>query len=258
MTMYSLRNFLGIDRDNFERYVVCPKCTNLYRPEDCLQRVGNQVLPVVCDNILFPRSRRRKACGSKLVKKVILKCGTHKYYPLKVYCYKSVIDVIETFLKRQNFEEAWELWRDRQTSEQLYGDIYDGAVWKSFYLWNNREFLALPRSVGLMLNVDWFQPFKHRKDISVGVLYMVVMNLPRSERFKRENVIIVGIIPALSKEPLSLNTFLNPLVDELNVLWRGIKVKTRKSPVEGSDIRAALMCCAADIPAARKLPYLFE
>ena len=87
---------------------------------------------------------------------------------------------------------------------------------------------------------------------------MVVMNLPRSERFKRENVIIVGIIPALSKEPLSLNTFLNPLVDELNVLWRGIKVKTRKSPVEGSDIRAALMCCAADIPAARKLPYLFE
>lgn len=82
---------------------------------------------------------------------------------------------------------------------------------------------------------------------------MVVMNLPRSERFKRENVIIVGIIPALSKEPPSLNTFLNPLVDELNVLWRGIKVKTRKSPVEGSDIRAALMCCAADIPAARKL-----
>lgn len=97
MTMYSLRNFLGIDRDNFERYVVCPKCTNLYRPEDCLQRVVNQVLPVVCDNILFPafpRSRRRKACGSKLVKKVILKCGTHKYYPLKVYCYKSVIDVM--------------------------------------------------------------------------------------------------------------------------------------------------------------------
>ena len=82
---------------------------------------------------------------------------------------------------------------------------------------------------------------------------MVVMNLPRSERFKRENVIIVGIIPALSKEPPSLNTFLNPLVDELNVLWRGIKVKTRKSPVEGSDIRAALMCCAADIPVARKL-----
>ena len=79
-----------------------------------------------------------------------------------------------------------------------------------------------------MVNVDWFRPFKHRKDISVGVSYMVIMNLPRSEGFKRKNVIIVGIIPALSKEPQSLNSFLDPLVDELTVLWRGIKVKTKK------------------------------
>ena len=253
LTMYSVRNVLGFDRDNFERYVVCPKCTKLYRPEDCLRRIGNQVQPIVCDNILFPRSRRRKACGSKLVKKVVLKNGTPKYYPLKVYCYKSVIDVVETFLKRPNFEEACEHWRNRQTDDQLYGDVYDGKVWKSFHRWNNSDFLALPRSFGLMLNVDWFQPFKHRKDISVGVLYMVIMNLPRSERFKRENVIIVGIIPALSKEPPSLNSFLNPLVDELNALWRGVRVKTRRSPIEGAQIRAALICCAADIPAARKL-----
>ena len=96
-----------------------------------------------------------------------------------------------------------------------------------------------------MVNVDWFQPFKHRKDISVGVSYMVIMNLPRSEGFKRKNVIIVGIIPALSKEPQSLNSFLDPLVDKLTVLWRGIKVKTKK----GEEIRAALICCAADISA---------
>lgn len=105
ITMYSLRNVLRIDRDNFERSVVCPKCTILYRPEDCLRRVGNQVHPLVCDNILFPRSRKRKACGNK---KVILKNGEPKYYPLKVYCYKSVIDVLETFLKRPNFERACE------------------------------------------------------------------------------------------------------------------------------------------------------
>lgn len=78
LTMYSLRKVLGVDRDNFETYVVCPKCTKLYRPEDCLRRVCNQVQPIVCDNILFPRSRRRKPCGSKLVKKVVLKSGTQK------------------------------------------------------------------------------------------------------------------------------------------------------------------------------------
>ena len=253
LTMYSVRNVLGIDRDNFERYVVCPKCTKLYRPEDCLRRVGNQVQPVVCDNIQFPRSKRRKPCGSKLVKKVILKNGTPKYYPLKVYCYKSVIDTLETFLKRPNFEKACEHWRHRETNDQLYGDVYDGKVWNSFLRRNDLDFLASPRRFGLMLNVDWFQPFKHRKDISVGVLYMVVMNLPRSERFKRENVIIVGIIPALTKEPPSLNYFLNPLVTELNALWRGMKIRTFGSPTEGAEVRAALICCAADIPAARKL-----
>ena len=54
---------------------------------------------------------------------------------------------------------------------------------------------------GLMVNVDWFQPYKRRVDISVGVLYMVLMNLPRAQRFKRENVLLVGIIPSFKKEP---------------------------------------------------------
>ena len=207
----------------------------------------------MCDNILFPRSRRRKTCGSKLVKKVILKNGTPKYYPLKVHCYKSVIDVLETFLKRPNFEESCEHWRHRQIDEQLYGDVYDGKVWKSFPRWNKRDFLSLQRSYGLMINVDWFQPFKRRKDVSVGVLYMVIMNLPHSDWFKRENVIIVGVIPAPSKEPSSLNSFLDPLVDELNASWHGLKVKTKKAPIQGAEIRAALICCAADIPEAHKL-----
>ncbi len=66
-----------------------------------------------------------------------------------------------------------------------------------------------------MLNFDYFQPMKHRKDYSVGVLYLVLLNLPRSERFKWENVIVVGIDPAISSEPKHLNEFLKPTVDEL-------------------------------------------
>ena len=69
-----------------------------------------------------------------------------------------------------------------------------------------------------MLNVDWFQPFKHRNDYSVGVMYMVLMNLPRNIRFKKQNVILVGIIPALAHEPKSLNHFLEPAMNELKAL----------------------------------------
>lgn len=79
------------------------------------------------------------------------------------------------------------------------------------------------------MNVDWFQPFKHRSDFSVGVIYMVLMNLPRGSRFKKENVILVGVIPALDHEPKSLNHFLEPAVNELHALWKGVKVNTYQS-----------------------------
>ena len=74
--------------------------------------------------------------------------------------------------------------------------------------------------LGLMINVDWFQPYKHCTD-SLGAIYL---NLPRKERYKRENIILAGLIPSLNSEPRSLNTFLSPLVDELKELWKGIHV----------------------------------
>ena len=57
-----------------------------------------------------------------------------------------------------------------------------------------KSYLAAPRNYAFMLNVDWFQPFK-QSVYSVGVFYMVLMNLTRAERFKPENVFLVGVIP---------------------------------------------------------------
>jgi len=37
---------------------------------------------------------------------------------------------------------------------------------------------------------------------------MVVMNLPREERFKTENLIVVGIIPGPKEPKLHINSFL--------------------------------------------------
>ena len=55
------------------------------------------------------------------------------------------------------------------------------------FKWSDgNPFFNVERHYGLMLNVDWFQPFKRRSDYSV-VIYFVIMNLPRSERFKFEN-----------------------------------------------------------------------
>ena len=99
-----------------------------------------------------------------------------------------------------------------------------------------------------MLNVDGMQHFKHTI-YSVGVMYLVLMNLPRSECFKAENVILVGIIPGPSEPKLHISTYLSPLVDKLLILWND-RVKLR----HGSEyIPEILLCVACDIRASRKV-----
>ena len=78
-----------------------------------------------------------------------------------------------------------------------------GRLWKEFLLFNGLPFLAAKYSLAFMLNIDWFQPFKHRT-YSVGVMYLSIMNLPRRIRFKRENIILLGLIPGPSEPPLTI------------------------------------------------------
>ena len=44
---------------------------------------------------------------------------------------------------------------------------------------------------------------------------MVLMNLPRTEMFKSDNVFLVGVIPGPHEPKLNINTYLQPLVAEL-------------------------------------------
>ena len=117
---------------------------------------------------------------------------------------------------------------------------------------NFQTFLADVNSYALMCNCDWFQPFTRRSDISIGVIYMTIQNLPRHLRFRRENIIIVSIIPDLPREPEYLRYFFNPMVDELLELWGNGKQIRTHTAANGTLIRAALICTACDIPAARK------
>ena len=66
-----------------------------------------------CNNVAFPRARRPKTCGSQLAQKVALRNGSIKFYALKTYCYKSIIDSLETLLK----------WKTREVKDDLYADV---------------------------------------------------------------------------------------------------------------------------------------
>ena len=57
---------------------------------------------------------------------------------------------------------------------------------------------------------DWFNPYEETQ-YSVGAIYLAIQNVPRTECFKVDNVIPVGLIPD-PREPKSLNTYLDLLI----------------------------------------------
>ena len=191
---------------------------------------------------------RRGMCNALLMKKA--KHGSsYRLIPCKVYTYHSLKASLTKLFGKQGFSYECELWRNRQQTPGMYTDIYDGLVWEKFQSVSGRPFLQVPNHLGLILNIDWFNPFKHI-EYSVGVLYLVIANLPRSERYKIENVIIVGMLPGPKEPKKHMNSYLKPLVDELLEFWKGTYLS---APGVFVPIRCALLCVSCDLPATRKV-----
>ena len=124
-------------------------------------------------------------------------------------------------------------------------DIYDGEVWNTFKdndgSTNFFRGEVADSHLGLMLNLDWFQPYDGTVH-STGVIYAVICNLPRDVRFKRENLLILGLLPGPNEVSLhKINHYLSPIVDELELLWREISLNRTFEFSDGRDIRASLI-----------------
>ena len=103
--------------------------------------------------------------------------------------------------------------------------------------------------MGFLFNVDWFQPYKH-STCSVGIIYLVIINLPRALCFKLENCIIVGIIPGPKEPKGCINLILGPMVNELLELWKGCWIGDKSRQIYA---RGALLGVICDVPASKKV-----
>ena len=95
---------------------------------------------------------------------------SYRLVPRKVYTYNNLKSSLTKLL---GLLKKCELWRNRQQTQGMYTDLYDGLVWEKFQSVNGTPFLQAPNNLGLILNVDWFNPFEHI-EYSVGVLYLVI------------------------------------------------------------------------------------
>ena len=131
------------------------------------------------------------------------------------------------------------------------GDVYDGKLWGDFQNIDGRPFLSLPNNLCLALNIDWFNPYE-QTPYSIGAIYLSVSNLPRSERYKEKNIILVGLIPGPTEPKQHINHFLFPLLEDLKKLYQGVIFKNA-TVLGHTMLRAVMACVSCDLPATRKV-----
>ncbi len=106
--------------------------------------------------------------------------------------------------------------------------------------------------------MDGFNPFIMKeagKQVSVGAIYMVLLNLPVDIHYRVENMFLVGIIPGPA-EPLldQINHILEPLVDDLLQFWDpGVYIKQTAHYTRGRLCFSVLIPVVCDLPAARQI-----
>lgn len=246
--LYKLRKYNG-SKLPCRKYVTCRKCHRIYRFTECVQGHG------LCTFQEFPKHRQqrmREPCGTALLKSVELIGGRKILYPFMTYCYLGLQTSLIPLLQRADFHELTEHWKHRSNmnGSGILEDIYDGRVWSEFQHYDNEPFLSTPLSLGLMINIDWFQPYKH-VTYSVGAIYLVILNLPRHIRYKRENVLLIGILPGPHEPSRDMNSYLDPLVDEFLLLWKGVSLDVGGFSYKKL-VKCALLCASCDIPAGKK------
>lgn len=108
-----------------------------------------------------------------LLKKVKYSIGKEYVNQLQPYCYSSLQQSLRMPVQRSGFMEKCEALRKRKVPESILGDVSVEGL--SVCQW--WTILAAPYMFALMLNVDWFEPFKNAS-YSVGTMHLVILNLP--------------------------------------------------------------------------------
>lgn len=75
-------------------------------------------------------------------------------------------------------------------------------------------FFLNSNSLVFMFNVDWFRFYKYLLGL-VGVVYFVLFNLFCYERYRFENIIVIGILFGFLELKLIVNIFFESFVREL-------------------------------------------
>ena len=238
-TLDGVLNVLSLGKIEGTVFIVCPN-------DSCNQLYTETSLPPskTCTHVTFG-----KRCGHELGYFKNMAFLKKTWVPHKTFYFVPPSAWITKFLSDSTFKTLiGKPMAPRGLPDNVMMDIVDGNVWKEFSKtnpsFNDKDAL----SIGLLLNVDWFKPFD-RSEYKVSALMMSVINLPRNERFKKRWTMVLGIIPGPTEPKGNVNTFLQPMVEDLLLLWNGIPITNSTLKI----VKAALLGVSSDMPALRKV-----
>ena len=234
-----------------QSFICCPECYKLY-PE-------SEDSPEQCIHQSTPDSGK---CGALLYTKRVIR-GVSKVYPSRRFLYNDMKVWLANMLSRPDIEAYADrdVFANSQNTHAELSDIWDGKVFQEFKGPDGKPFVQPGSQEGryiFSLCMDGFNPFIMKeagKKVSVGAIYMVLLNLPVDVRYQVENMYLVGIIPGPQEPSLEqINHVLGPLVDDLLRFWEpGVFIKRTAHHFEGRLCRAALIPLVCDLPAARQV-----
>src|ERR1043165_3539133 len=214
-SLYMAKKMLNIFQPKMQ-LAVCTNCHKLHNVKEIIAyKEDGKVTTMNCLHEEYPDNPHSHKCNNPL-STLLKKKGVTIPVPRLLYPKPSIRHQLSMLYQRPDFENMLKL-SGIQREDNIYSDIYDGEVWKSFPFNGNAFFTpgTVTTNLGLLINLDWFQPFTYTQH-STGAIYASICNLPRTERNKPENIIYLSFLPGPKEVGLDrINHYLAPVIDEL-------------------------------------------
>ena len=203
------------------------------------QFVSFPTIHYLCSSCGTHVTKNSKTCSNQYCVKDLTEHGAIGYF-----IQHSIINQLQLMCRRSGFMDKIRSHRFshyKRNPEKNLRDVYDGSSYRKAY---DNGFLKDPNSVSFSLNTDGVQIFKSSV-VSMWPVYMMINELPSSERKLKENIVYYGLWIS-SKKPI-MWSFLKPLHDEMCKLEDGVNLKDNNE--KEFTMKATIINCVCDLPA---------
>jgi hypothetical protein len=146
--------------------------------------------------------------------------------PIKQLRYMPITPRLKRlFLNQETAKQMrWHKEGDRQGQDpDVMVHPSDGEAWQALNRFDP-EFARDPRSVRLGLLTDEFTPYSNNStSYSCWLVFMMPYNLPPNKCMKEEVMFLALIVSGLKDPVMKINVFMEPLIEELKMLWQGVE-----------------------------------